>query len=319
MNIIKFKDIILDSTNAPGLTDEQRENFNTKYRDRFVYSVNWKYIAALEDIDNTAFTELSKVLCTEYDEAANNILPFDKVILFDDYKEYLDAAVSEKANSVVKYREANKFSSDSDITLDEIKLFRTWLAETLYNIIKDTAEYDTLEMLGYYKNEMNDDTIKHLTHFVPSPVNILNTTVKNTCGCAGTANTSGISAFGTVNTCDPVYIYRKGVYEKMVSVFSDINFWTDKEIEFLSEFKKYIDTIIEKNLPLVQSDYVTGLYDCNCLAEEDSAQARLIGMLKNLSSSLNYMVTEDINGHKNFIGDSFNQWAAYLYENMRWY
>ena len=55
MNIIKFKDIILDSTNAPDLTEEQRENFNTKYRDRFAYSVNWKYIAALEDIDNTAF------------------------------------------------------------------------------------------------------------------------------------------------------------------------------------------------------------------------------------------------------------------------
>ncbi len=104
----------------------------------------------------------------------------------------------------------------------------------------------------------------------------------------------------------------------MVDVFSDINFWMQREKELLLEIKRYIDAIIKLNLPLTASQYVSELYDCNCLTSTDSAQERLMSILKNLSTAFDYMANDKVTGNKNFIGDTLNQWAVKLYEIMRW-
>ena len=99
-----------------------------------------------------------------------------------------------------------------------------------------------------------------------------------------------------------------------------IDFWKQFDKELFDEIKRYIDAIIKLNLPLTASQYVSELYDCNCLTSTDSAQERLMSILKNLSTAFDYMTDENdkVTGNKNFIGDTLNQWASKLYEIMRW-
>lgn len=318
MNIVKFKDVILNEETAPSMTQEMRDLFNTKFRDKYVYALNWNYLIPLEEIDEGPFAILSKAFCKNIEDVAPEQIPVGMTIVdWAAFREYADFTATEKTNKTAALKEANRFSSDSEITLDELKKFRTWLAETLYNVLVGIEEYDTVEMLNYYKLEMNDDTIKHLTHFAPSTtVDILNTTVKSTCGCQGA---TGVNLLGSVTTCDPIYQYRKAVYEKMVSVFSEIAFWTEREEDLLIEIKKYIDGIIAHNLPLTSSQYTPDLYDCGCLSDADASQERLMNILKKLSKAFGFMIEGQVTGNRNFIGDTLNQWAAYLYERMRWY
>lgn len=332
MNIVKIKDIILTAENAPELSEEQRNLFNTYFRDKYVYALNWKYLIPFDDLSGVEFVEMSEDLCKDITELVTVIDPSENTgivteehaehqklihwMILAEVRDFVDIESTHKANRIVSFVEANKFSSDSDITMDEIKRFRTWLAETLYRILADDEEYEVVEMLNYYKEEMNDETIKHLTHFpVNSSVEVITATASSSCGCQNQASVD----LGTLNACDPIYLYRKAVYEKMVETFSDISFWTERETEFIKEFKKYVDAIIHHNLPLVKSDYISDLYDCGCLSDADASQERLMQMLKNLSKALGFIADGDIAGKRNFIGDALNRWAAYLYERMRWY
>lgn len=320
MNIIK----ILDAHVPVNFTDKEKTMFGY-VKDKYCYLINWKWIVPFEyttvnsetgEETTFSFSTEQYIECSVNDHAPVENYPYAE------YTQYvachlIDIALTEKANSVVRFIEANKFSSDSEITLDELKCFRTWLAKALYNVLNGIAEYDIIEMLNYYRLEMNDTTIKHLTHFAPATaIDILNTMVKSTCGCQGSTSANLI---GSVNTCDPIYLYRKAVYEKMVTIFSEITFWTERENELLVEIKKYIDGIIAHNLPLVSSQYVSDLYDCGCLSDANASQERLMNILKNLSKAFGFMIEDQVTGNRNFIGDTLNQWAAYLYEKMRWY
>ena len=44
----------------------------------------------------------------------------------------------------------------------------------------------------------------------------------------------------------------------------------------------------------------------------------MLKILQQLSNSLNYIINNDILGHKNYISTAFNNWAKYLYESMEW-
>jgi hypothetical protein len=177
-------------------------------------------------------------------------------------------------------------------------------------------EEQTKEMLEYYAKEMYDDTIKHLTHFAqygdaPTVINF------SSCNCATNKNVVTQNQ-GTLYSCDPIAVYRKGVYDKMVDVFSSIDFWKNLSTDFLTEFKKYIDGIIKLNLPLYTSPYVSDLFDCSCLSDHNSLQIKMIGYLQNLSTALSYLKEGDLYSHKNMISDSLLKWSSHLYEKMRW-
>lgn len=317
MNIIKCKDVILTPENAPELTDEQRVLFNEKLRDRYVHVVNWRYILPLEEASNSEVSDISALLCNDYNEQSSAIFPAESTLELSLVNDFIDPVKTEKANGVTRFIEANRFSSDSDITTEELMRFRTWLAETLYNMLIDTgASYETIEMLNYYKNEMNDDTIQHLLAFVnASKASVIYEPVSSTCGC-GNANAN--LELG-VSTCDAISMYREAIYKSMVRVFSDLAFWLDKETELIIEFKKYIDGILHKGFPLALSNPTSDLYDCGCLHDVNPAQAKGEEILKDLSKSLGYIISGETTGNKNFIGDSLNRWAAFLYEKMRWY
>lgn len=319
MNIVKIY-----NTYAPeGIDTTIFDYVNGKY----CYLINWKWIVPFEytvvdpetkEEQTFSFSKEDYIECSTNDHAPAEYP-------FAGYADYLihnliDPDLTEKANSIVKFVEANKFTPDDDITIEELKNFRTWLAERLYAFLSEDPQvygFDIMEMLNYYIQHMYDDTVRHLTTFTPkTSVDILTATNRSTCGCQGA---TGLSILGAgVSVCDPIYIYRKSVYEKMVDIFSNVQFWTDREKLFLIEFKKYIDGIIKLNFPLYTVDYVSDLYDCGCLSDADSSQERLMGYLKNLSKSLEYIINDDMTSHKNFIGDSFNKWAVYLYEKMQW-
>ena len=186
----------------------------------------------------------------------------------------------------------------------------------LYTLFNDSLDSITKEMLNYYREEMHDDTIEHLSYFAnETEHDLISTTNKSTCGCQN--NTQIFNQYA-ISSCNPIYMYRKGVYEKMVSVFSDIDFWLKLNKDFLNEIKRYIDGIIECNLPLHTSQFSTTLHDCGCLTRNNVQEERM-QILKDLSSCFYFLATDNYINKKNHITLTLNNWASLLYERMRWY
>ena len=258
-------------------------------------------------------------------------------LLYDLLIPYIEVEITEDINNVNKYICLNKFVSDDDITIDELKSFRTWLAD---NVLYLSSELDdkTTHMLNYYVNEMDDDVCKYLQMFGTSNIQFLSTSsgcgcnktsgytsisptiaqtvpTKHVCGCG---DNSSLYNLGNVNLCDPLVVYRKNIYTKMVEVFSNIEFWLQFDKDFISEFKKYIDNIVRANFTLTTSEYISSYVDCNCLSEKDLEQKKNVEILNNLSKSLEFISNEDVVGHKNFINESLLSWSSMLYEKMRW-
>ena len=102
----------------------------------------------------------------------------------------------------------------------------------------------------------------------------------------------------------------------MVDMFSNIDFWSRLGTEFIKEFKLYIDNIVKCNLVLYKSQYVSDFVDCGCNSMD--TQSEMMKILQQLSQSLQYIIDDDITGHKNYILDAFTNWARYIYENMEW-
>lgn len=337
MNIVKFKDVVLTEENAPLLSQAQRELFNTKYKGKYTYAVDWLYCVLLEDMTYVQYMDASREV---------NVDEFDH-IAYDLLKDFVDVEVTEQVNDVAIYKAANKYSSDSDITIDELKVFRTWLAQYLLSFDQDEEgkqQYKLFDdqvthMLQYYSKDMYDDVIKYLSSF-SSPLVSLGT-VTSACGCnsIGTiggvvtqsyvqqnvlsksncgCDTSALTGNSVVNTCDPVLIYRQNIYMKMVEVFSKIDFWSQFSKLFIQDFKKYVDNILSYNFTLTTSSFVSVFADCECLTQADAEQQKNQAILRDLSKSLQYMIDNQISGHKNFIMNTLTQWSSLLYEMMYW-
>lgn len=308
MNIVKIKDTKDVNANI--------ENFQ-HFKGKYCYCVNWKYIFTFNDLTESDYVKLSQALSnTPIADTYYADIPYA------DYTTYIensliDLVATEKANIPSKFEEYNKFVPDSELTLDEAKRFRTWLAETLTQLLVDNNDEKILKMLEYYADEMQDATKKQLALFESNPVQgIFGTISGSTCGCNGGQTFSGITG---VSNCNPIEIYSKSVYKEMVKVFSLIEFWSEKDPEFLLKVKKYVDYILDANLPLVDYTYKSDLYNCNCLSNTNEGATRAREYLKNLSEAFGLLASRNIEGRKNFISNALTYWALYLYEKMRWY
>lgn len=235
-------------------------------------------------------------------------LPYDKLM------NYVDIVETDRVNNLDKYKAFNEFTP-SELTIEQIKKFRTWLASTIisFNIAYDAP---TSHMLNYYAGGMYDDVVSALTMFGTSisATSVLNTPTTSSCGCSNGVSVSLTNA----NICDSLEIYRRKIYEAMVKTFSVIDFWLDFDPEFLQMFKLYIDNIIKLNLPLTTSQYQTDFVDCTCQLKGNTEQEINIQRLTRLSKSLQYMIDGEIKGNRNYITTSLTDWATYLYERMEW-
>ena len=318
MNIIKIKDIMLDETSGVNF-----ELFNEYFRGRYAYVVNWKWIVRIEDVSSSQFVEFS----------TNDKIPEEYMVLdLQTYADYIDNVVTDQINNVTRYIEFNKFVPD-DITIEDLKGFRTWIASTILNNF-DITDTNIEHMLRYYANGMHDNVIDWLSVFGNAQVSltttqgyagsgVLNITRPITanaqttsCGCSS-GNISSLYS-QSLSQCDPIMIYRKNIYSKMVEVFSDISFWQQFDQEFIEMIRIYIDGIIKANFDLIKSTFTSDFTDCGCINDSLAAQQRQIARLQKLSTAFKYIANDDISGHKIYINTALSEWAMYLYEIMEW-
>lgn len=313
MNIVKFRDIYLE-TNDSSLTTSDIENFNANLRGKYAYVVNWKWVVPMSKMSETEFVNASVLDSSQgTEDIPNNLIPFGAIQL-DKISDYVDHSETEITNNVSRYLKLNEFVSDSDITIDDAKKFRQYLAEQLLAIKYEFVKGET-QMLNYYKDNMYDSVVDSLTIFTENNQVQLLYIGKKSCDCL---TTKGLQGQAVVNgQCDPIYEYRRGVYSKMVELFSDYNYWIGLG-GLCIDFKKYIDAIIKYNLPLFISSNINVFDDCTCTSRTDSLQERGINTMKNLSLALQYIIDSDVDGHKNFINEALSVFASQYYERMYW-
>lgn len=310
MNIIKFKDVIRINDKV----------FNMHLKGKYAYFIHMRYVVPFEFISETEYVQMENDICclinsdiTYWDTTKGDILS------------YADEIGTSEANNINKFVCANKYVTDSDITEDEVKLFRTWLAKSLLEFDQNNnglqmnklySESFTSVLL-YYAYNMYDEVVKRLSEIhkitLPNTENPCMTTIilEPACGCGKSLT----DVFDT-NECNALNIYTTYVHDCMALQFGDYNFWTQFPVNFLAEFKMYIDNVIKLNLPLTSINTLEKFMDCNCF--ENTEQMRYMSMLENLSKSLQYIIEDEITGNKNFLTQSFNEWAIYLYEKMQW-
>ena len=315
MNIIKLRDIIKPDDDL----------FNNHLKGKYAYWIQMRYIVPFDYMDYHGYVacelDINKLL-QKSDGSYPKPFGCPYIDTYNDcniYK-YIDEDVTNEINSISKYLIKNSFEPDSDITIDELKKFRTWLATTLLIFDQDVLnqqlyklyDHDTTSMLIYYRNGMIDDVIEQLTNmskYEGKPET-------QECCCCNNLNIS--SLIDTANTCDVIAIYRNYIYNKMVLTFSNIDFWTQFPVEFLSDFKKYIDNILKVQFTLKPEHTCLSMEECGGLNKNRINQDKYIYILKKLSESLGYIINDDINGHKNYISDALNDWSSILYEYMEW-
>ena len=309
MNIIKLKDVIMPS--------EFRMSafFNSKLKGRYAYWVQMRYIFPLDSLDYKTYIEYE-----QYDPAdflsANTLQHIDlyneEYCMIDFAQQFIDLNATEKANAVDVYSSANKYATDADITITQVKMFRSWLAGELITLNNNyTAEQ--LHMLEFYKNNMYNDVIKYLDLFNSNTTSYSLHTVSSSCDCCS----SNIKSYenSSINSCNPKEIYIKNIHKLMVDTFSDPMFWLGLNIEFLKRFKLYIDNIIVSGLNLVTTKNQKKFTICNCDITDETKNTSILNAL---SISLGYMIENDGVGHMLYIHDSLYDWAEYLYDYMFW-
>ena len=234
---------------------------------------------------------------------------------------YIDVDLTEAANSTNDFRSSNMYVTDADMSMDNLKVFRTWLAKELLAMNTDeNGNYlnlyndEQIHMLEYYKNNMYNEVVKFLDKFGNSSAYV---EYNNGCSCCSN-NTPNNMVF--VDSCDAISIYRKNIHSFMNTTFSNVDFWSSCNKTFLHLFKKYIDNIITSKL-VINNDYSTSfgvniIATCNC--DDSKNNISFIRSMENLSKSLEFIINDDIVGHKNFIYDALDNWSKYLYEKMYW-
>lgn len=295
MNLVKFQDVIIEGDNF----------FNEKLKGKYAYAINWLYIAPL-DLQEKEYIQISK---------GQVEIDLEKHLkkLYD-YHQFIDAEETEKINSVGHYRYLNQFTPDEDITIDEIRQFRTKVALLLKDFYKfhTPEQSQMIQMINFYANNGTDDVVNMLLNtmsmYYPS---ISTKSLHNSCGC-GSNNIISTVNFNTTQ-CDTVAVYTTSIYNIMVKYFSDIDFWTGKE-NIIKEIVKYLENIIKLNLPLttIQEQQIT------CSVTSVNLQEKYIDALKNLIIAFNYILDDEITTNKNFILSSLDFWAKELYNNMLW-
>ena len=329
MNIIKLQDKIMP------VGCDKAEFFNNKLKGKYAYWIRMRYIIPFDTMSYNGYVaceeDINKLLKDSNGEyprpyGCEYLDLYDHIVdLYDNSElnilEYIDSAETDHINDINQYVLKNSYITDEDITLDEIKKFRTWLASEL--LLFDT-EYTT----GEYKNEMYTSQESHvLQYYKYGMVNEITSglidfggtvvsynTINKGCGCSGSSDLSSLYN-NSISSCEPINIYKRNIYNKMVDMFSNIEFWMKYPKEFISTFKKYIDNIIKVGLVITDSRYVSKYTDCACISSNKQEDVKL---LERLSNALNYIYMDDIVGHKNYIKDALYDWASTLYEQMEW-
>lgn len=292
MNVIKFKD-------ALGPDDQ----FNDLFRGKYAYWINMKYAVPFDCISESeyiAFERNPKLLtCSapripyvDTDRGCINIL--------------IDVEETDVINSIKTLKGKNNLVP-SDITVAQLKKFRTWLAKKLLEL--NEFNEDQHAVINYYAQGMYDGVVKVLSKIDRS----LNIPIKGVQGsCNSCSNLS--NPFTELSTCDPLETYRTYIYTEMVKMFSEVDFWKDQYSNFLQEMLIYVRGIITSGLS-ISSTSGNKYKDCSCTT---TVGDEYFDILKRLAKSIEYILDSDIVGHRLYIAKALNEWASSCYEQMEW-
>ena len=326
MNIIKFKDVKLDS--SCGLSPSKIRLFNSELKGRYAYVINWMYVVSFDRITQEDYVKVS----------IGNPLQAGTYLEFIEIPhDVIDIAETNNINSIEKYNSLNKYTTDSNITIDEIKQFRPWVAyKLLHQNIQDS---EITQMLKYYSYDnddkkegsgMYDNVVKQLTVFGNTDLMFNSSSNSCSCGCGSSTNyknscgcvNNGVTNLNTFNIAnnsfDAVEVYKMNIYAKMVETFKNLDFWLPYKDSILIDMKNYVDNIIKVDLPLYTTRQSSTYAECGCLNQKDMEQQNNMKLLANFSQALGYIIDGDIDNHKNFINDALLKWASILYERMYW-
>jgi hypothetical protein len=359
MNILKFKelyltfedlgdDVIVVNNSIEGYewSDTERarrfcaitptpqlflDYFNNRLRNRWAYCINWTHIMPMDQPVGNPFGQTPEEQMDFIYTSRSAEEPVD-YFRFDDLEQWMDVSATLKNlfNVRDKCLRDNEFTPDDDITIDELKKFRKWLADEILKyepFIHDWKDPEGLtRMLVYYSMNMKDATVDALIALTPYMENrmivasiqktlqgVASLGIDSGCGCNG----GGSSIINAPNSsCDPLALYKTAIYNYMVETFSNLEFWT-AQLDICGEMKKYIEGILKVGLPLT-SRVIDPFSDCSCNSVDNTQESRYRHILEDLVKALDMLLSDNVTGNKNFITTSFNAWATYLYESMYW-
>jgi hypothetical protein len=287
MNLIKFKDNI-----RPG-----DAYFNTYLKDQYAYWVRMRYVIPMSVISIHDYVSLERDI---------DLLKTLDPIYWDledpgDMKAYIDEAETNKINDPKTYEHHNRYVCDPDITTDEVKKFRTWLAQQLLQ--NRTNDWKEERVFKYYVGGMMDDTVRWFAE-INTNTNTFQQVTTSPCGC-GQVSTQSTN---NLKVCDPLLIYRESIRNQMMALFSDLYFWLGLPLPLLKEIKIYLDHITRLGLQLRKTD--DRFIDC---CDKNSNKINLEGV----SKAFEYMILDEVNGNKNFIAGQLRT-LANVYEWLYW-
>ena len=319
MNIVKLKDVIMPK--EFGMSDF----FNKNLKGRYAYWIQMRYIFPLESLCYGEYIRLEQSEPIDFlsDKMPQHIdLYSEEYCMIDFVKEFVDLCATEEANNVYNYIASNEYVTDADIDMSKIRIFRTWLAKEILALDKDMYDEhmgklttEQIYMLEFYRNGMYNDVLKQLELFGSSNAKMNTITNTSSCGCCN--NTISLYDLSSIDSCNATAIYVSNIHKIMVETFEQPSFWINLNVDFIRVFKKYIDNIIAVGLTINDNNNNTSLkfVDCPCTNKNSSNTESI---LRNLSTSLGYIIDRSHLGHMNFIHDSLYKWAEYLYDYMYW-
>lgn len=328
-----------DETHS-GLTPEEFvEYFNKFLRNKFAYAIRWEVVVPMNrPTTDELYPTGNPFDLDDMDDSYVNFERKDSSISsyykFKDLMDWMDQVrtLTILQNDRTKYNYLNEFTPDDDITVEELKVFRTWLASILLANTPMIESWDNPEMLmamlKYYKQNMKDATTDILVEFskymttsvlvagtgVQGVLNMATLGLSSGCGCNNYMQ--GVGNVVVTGGCDPLQMYRNAIYNYMVETFSCIEYWMD-QVEICIEMKKYIEGILKVGLPL-GSKIIDPYADCGCNTFDSDSQTRYKKMLEALIQALTYIIEGKVSGNRNYISTAFSNWATYLYEYMYW-
>lgn len=287
MNLIKFKDNI-----RPG-----DAYFNTYLKDQYAYWVRMRYVIPMSVISIHDYVSLERDI---------DLLKTLDPIYWDledpgDMKAYIDEVETNKINDPKTYEHHNRYVCDPDITTDEVKKFRTWLAQQLLQ--NRTNDWKEERVFKYYVGGMMDDTVRWFAE-INTNTNTFQPITTTPCGC-GQVSTQNPNS---LRVCDPLLIYRESIRNQMMALFSDLYFWLGLPLPLLKEIKIYLDHITRLGLQLRKTD--DRFVDC---CDKNTNKINLEGV----SKAFEYMILDEVNGNKNFIAGQLRV-LANVYEWLYW-
>lgn len=298
MNIIKLKDIVHP-------TDQR---FNEKLKGRYAWWVRLRWIIPFDEMTDEQYAQAEQI---PDNTLANQAREGNWYYIFN-IIDYVDDEATNCANDISGFKVFNKFTPDSDITTDELKKFRTWLAESLLGL--EPTDEDEKIMLKYYANGMSDDALVSISSVSQWSTIRMNIQNASCCACS-TINLDSQYDFSGSSCDSATDIYKMGMHNKMVEIFSNLNYWISKPKELLVEFQHYIDNLLRINMiPTTNTIDYSKYMDCSCTTTINTNDQ----LLKDLSIALGYIINCQISGNKNFIMDTLYNWSSNLYELMEW-